>query len=490
MTDSNATFLGLDIGTSGLRALLVDVNGKPIGSAQSHYPSENPQTGWSEQNPSYWIEACKQVLTELTEKNTATMSKLAAIATSGHMHGATLLDKDGYVLRPCILWNDTRSHVEAAKLDSDPLFRAKSGNIVFPGFTAPKLAWLQANEPDIFAKIATVLLPKDYLNYWLTGKLVSEMSDAAGTSWLDVANRGWSPELVALSGIQMDQLPTLVEGTDVIGPILPNLAAEFQLSPTIKIVAGAADNAAAACGIGALTDGQGFVSLGTSGVLLAGQSFYSPSPATAVHTFCHAVPNTWYQMGVILSATDSLNWLSRIVGKTPKALAELMPNTLQKPTGLIFVPYLSGERTPHNDSAVRGAFIGLDIGTNHAEMVQAVFEGVAFALRDNLEALASTGTSLKEVFAIGGGAQSDYWLNVLATTLGLKLKVPKGKEFGAALGAARLAICGAASLCVADVMTSPKTAKVICPDAKLKADFDAAYEKYKAVYPALKRLDQ
>ncbi|MEJ6710540.1 MAG: xylulokinase [Amylibacter sp.] len=490
MTDSHTTFLGLDLGTSGLRALLVDVDGTPIASAQAHYESKNPQTGWSEQDPSCWIEACKQVLAKLIEKYSKEMSKLAAIATSGHMHGATLLDKDGHVLRPCILWNDTRSHLEASKLDSDPIFREKSGNIVFPGFTAPKLAWVQTNEPDIFAKTTTVLLPKDYLTYWLTGRLVSEMSDAAGTSWLDVENRDWSPELVTKSGMQMDQMPSLFEGTDVVGLILSDRASELQLNPTVKIVAGAADNAAAACGIGALTDGQGFVSLGTSGVLLAGQSTCSPSPETAVHTFCHAIPNTWYQMGVILSATDSLNWLSRIVRKTPSALAELMPDTLQKPTSLIFVPYLSGERTPHNDSAVRGAFIGLDIGTDHTQIVQAIFEGVAFALRDNLEALASTGTSLNDAFATGGGAQSEYWLNVLATTLGLKLKVPEGQEFGAALGAARLAICGATDRPVADVMPPPKTAKIIHPDTNLKPDFDAAYEKYKAVYPALKRLNQ
>ena len=490
MTDSHATFLGLDLGTSGLRALLVDLDGAPIGSAQAHYASQNPQTGWSEQDPSCWIEACKQVLAELIEKNPTAMSNLAAIATSGHMHGATLLDKDGQVLRPCILWNDTRSHQQAAQLDSDPNFREKSGNIVFPGFTAPKLAWVKNNEPDIFAKTATVLLPKDYLTYWLTGRLVSEMSDAAGTSWLDVKNRKWSPELVTQSGMQMDQMPTLLEGTDVIGPILSKRATELQLNPAVEIIAGAADNAAAACGIGALTDGQGFVSLGTSGVLLSGQSSCSPSPATAIHTFCHAIPNTWYQMGVILSATDSLNWLSRILGKTPKALAEMMPDKLNKPTNLIFVPYLSGERTPHNDAAVRGAFIGLDVGTDHAEMVQAVFEGVAFALRDNLAALTSTGTSLKEIFAIGGGAQSDYWLNVLATTLGLRLKIPNGKELGAALGAARLAICGATDRSVADVMTPPETAKIIHPDANLKPDFDVAYEKYKAIYPALKRLNQ
>lgn len=487
MTDSTATFLGLDLGTSGLRALLVTRDGTPVASAEASYPSDRPHPGWSEQDPTLWVNACKAVIAELQAQHTSEMANLQGIATAGHMHGATLLDADGTVLRPCILWNDTRSHVEAAALDTNPVFHDLSGNIVFPGFTAPKLAWVAKHELEVFAKTATVLLPKDYLTYWLTGERASEMSDAAGTSWLDVKNRAWSDDLLSASGMRRDQMPSLYEGTDVVGPLSADTAAALNLPQTVQVIAGAADNAAAACGIGALTDGQGFVSLGTSGVLLAGQSACNPLPASAVHTFCHAVPDTWYQMGVILSATDSLNWLADLLGSSPQDLSALMPTDLQAPTALTFLPYLSGERTPHNDSAVRGAFVGLDVSTSKADMVQALFEGVAFALRDNLAALEQTGTTLIEVFAIGGGAQSDYWLQTLATTLGLKLNIPDGQELGAAMGAARLAIVGATGAPVADVMTPPATARSIAPNAALKPKFDAAYEKYKALYPALKR---
>jgi xylulokinase len=488
MTESPSTFLGLDLGTSGLRALLVDINGALIGSAEASYPSEKPHLGWSEQDPANWIAACKSVIADLDALFPEQMRNLLGIATAGQMHGATLLDENGTVLRPCILWNDTRSHAEAADLDSKPSFREISGNIVFPGFTAPKLAWVKNNEPEVFAKTTTVLLPKDYLTYWLTGQFVTDMSDAAGTSWLNVSNRIWSDELVTQSGMAMDQMPRLLEGTDVVGTVSCEAAQILGLSDTVKVIAGAADNAAAACGIGALTDGQGFVSLGTSGVLLAGQSKCSPLPASAIHTFCHAVPDTWYQMGVILSATDSLNWLSSILGEPPQNLSDLMPQDLRAPSDLTFLPYLSGERTPHNDSTIRGAFIGLNTTTTHADMVQAVFEGVAFALRDSFEALQKTGTSLTEVFAIGGGAQSEYWLKVVSTTLGLNLNIPKGQEFGAALGAARLAICGATSTPVHQVMTPPETTRTIRPTELLKPKFDAAYNRYKALYPALKKV--
>lgn len=487
MTESVSTFLGLDLGTSGLRALLVDAGGTHIASAESHYSSDHPSAGWSEQDPTHWITAFSDVIEQLNTSHPSHLAALAGLATAGHMHGATLLDDAGTPLRPCILWNDTRSHEQAAALDSNPLFRDLSGNIVFPGFTAPKLAWVAEHEPAVFAKTATVVLPKDYLTYWLTGTLASDMSDAAGTSWLDVKNRRWSQDLLDQSGMTETQMPRLFEGTDVVGDILPNRAKALGLNANVKIIAGAADNAAAACGIGALTDGQGFVSLGTSGVLLAGQSACTPLPASAVHTFCHAVPETWYQMGVILSATDSLNWLSRMLNTPPSDLAALLPADLRAPTDLMFLPYLSGERTPHNDADMRGAFIGLDVSTTHTNMVQAVFEGVGFALMDCYAALAKTGTELSSVFAIGGGAQSDYWLNVIATTLGLDLKLPQGREFGAALGAARLAICGATGAAVADVMTAPETERTIHPNTELKPAFDVAYQRYAALYPALKK---
>ena len=270
------------------------------------------------------------------------------------MHGATILDEGDEVLRPCILWNDTRSHVEAAELDADPRFRQVTGNIVFPGFTAPKLAWVRKNEPDIFARVRWVLLPKDYLRLWLTGEHMSEMSDSAGTSWLDVGARRWSSELLAATELSERQMPTLVEGSEPAGRLRDELAARWGMAKGIVVAGGAGDNAASACGMGTVQPGQAFVSLGTSGVIFAANGSYLPNPQSAVHTFCHALPNTWHQMGVILSATDSLNWLSGVTGRSAGELTGELGDKLKAPGSVTFLPYLSGERTPHNDATIRG----------------------------------------------------------------------------------------------------------------------------------------
>lgn len=479
-------FIGLDLGTSGVRALLVRENGDVVASADSATPVSHPYPGWSEQNPADWLKACSAALNALRQSNPDDMAQLRAISLSGQMHGATLLDDAGEVLRPCMLWNDTRSHAQAARLDAMPEFRAISGNIVFPGFTAPKVLWVAENEPDIFRRITKVLLPKDYLSYWLTGNMISDMSDSAGTAWMDVGARQWSNVLLEKSGMRRDQMPDLIEGTALAGTLRPELARILQLPETVQIIAGGGDNAAAACGVGALRDGDGFVSLGTSGVLLAARAGFAASPASAVHTFCHAIPDAWYQMGVILAATDSLNWLSGIVGQTPAELTAALGPDITKPGTLTFLPYLSGERTPHNDSAIRGAFVGLDIATTRADMTRAVLEGVSFALRDNLEALRSTGANLTRLLAIGGGAQSRYWVELIATVLNLPIDLPQQGEFGAALGAARLAICGVTGADPADIMTKPAIAETILPRANLVAQYAISYRKYAALYPALK----
>jgi len=481
-------YLGLDLGTSGLRALLVDGSGEVVGDAQHAYPVDHPHSGWSEQNPAHWVDATRAVIGEIRARFGQQFAALKAIGLSGQMHGATLLNADGQVLRPCLLWNDTRAAPQAFDLDADPAFRDVSGNIVFPGFTAPKVKWVAENEPDLFGRVAKVLLPKDYLRYWLTGDYVSDMSDSAGTSWMDVGARCWSEDLLAKSGMRLDQMPTLVEGSQVTGTLHAKLAADWGVSPSVVVVGGGGDNAAAACGVGCFEEGDGFVSLGTSGVLLAGKSSFSPSPQAAVHTFCHAVPDAWYQMGVILAATDCLNWLSSILGPDPAHLSGLMADTIQGPGAVRFLPYLSGERTPHNDSRIRGAFLGLDVATGHAELTQAVLEGVAFALRDNLEALKGTGTNLNRVLAIGGGSNSSYWLQLIATVLNLPLDLPEKGEFGAALGAARLAIVGHTGASISSVMTRPKVARTIEPSVAQSAAYQAAYADYRALYPAIKAI--
>ena len=344
------------------------------------------------------------------------------------------------------------------------------------------------NEPEIFAKISKILLPKDYMNFWLTGNYVSDMSDAAGTSWLDCGAREWSPDLLSQSGMRQDQVPDLFEGSAPIGNLRSELAERWGVGRDVIVVGGGGDNAAAACGVGALREGDAFVSLGTSGVLLAAKDSFAPMPASAVHTFCHAVPNRWYQMGVILAATDSLNWLSQILDADAADLAGIVGTSINGPNNMQFLPYLSGERTPHNDSAIRGAMLNIDIASTRADMVQAVMEGVSFALRDNLEALKSTGTNLSRALGIGGGAQSEFWVELVATVLDIPIDLPEKGEFGAALGAARLAIVGKTGQDPQTVMTPPKVAKTILPRSELTAKYQLAYERYKLTYPALKAL--
>lgn len=479
------SFLGIDIGTSGLRALLMDSEGQVIGVAEHNYPTSHAAAGWSEQNPADWITALETAIIELRDTHAAFVD-LKGIGVAGHMHGAVLLDSDGNVLRPCIMWNDTRSAAEAHDLDAMPEFRAQSGNIVFPGFTAPKLEWLRTHEPEIYASTTKVLLPAGYLNHYLTGDAVADMSDSSGTSWLNVGARDWSETLLSSSHMRRDQMPRLVEGNAVAGTLKTEVAMRWGLGAGVVIAGGAGDNAAAACGLGVLEEGQGFVSLGTSGVLLLARDTYAPAPQTALHTFCHAVPNRWYQMGVMLSAADSLAWLSSITGTSPQALTTTLGEGLHPPSRVQFFPYLSGERTPHNDADIRAGFIGLGQDTTREDMTQAVLEGVCFALRDALEALKETGGNFTHLYAIGGGSASPYWLSLLATILQVPLHVPEGREFGAALGAARLGLSATSYLPIETIMSVVPTAQIVLPNADLVPTFDAAYARFRAGYPILK----
>ena len=477
-------YLGLDLGTSGLKGLVIDEGGAVRAEATQPLRLSRPRPGWSEQDPAEWIAATEGVLRALGRK--VDLGVVAGIGLSGQMHGATVLDAADKVLRPCILWNDTRAHVQAAKLDADPQFRAISGNIVFPGFTAPKIVWMAEEEPDLFARVARVLLPKDYLRLWLTGGHVAEMSDAAGTSWLDTGARDWSDDLLTATGLGRDQMPALVEGAAPSGGLRAALAQEFGLRAGIPVAGGAGDNAATAIGLGIARGGQGFVSLGTSGVLFAATDGYAPAPETAVHSFCHALPDTWHQMGVILAATDALNWFAGLAGTDP---AELTGNlgALRAPGRALFLPYLGGERTPLNDATIRAAFLGLEHATDRDAATRAVLEGVVFALRDCRDALAATGTQLETLIAAGGGARSDYWLSALATALDQPILVPQAGEYGAALGAARLGRMAATGE-GQDAMPLPPIAREITPDPALTDAFSAAHTRYRAAQSAIKEL--
>ncbi|MFO6464873.1 xylulokinase [Jannaschia sp. KMU-145] len=470
-------YLGLDLGTSSLKALLIDEAQRVVGEATAPLTVERPHPGWSEQHPDSWIAACRTVLAELGD-----LSGVRAIGLSGHMHGATLVGAEGRALRPCLLWNDTRAATEAEGMD-DAEARRVTGNIVFPGFTAPKVEWVRRHEPEVFAAADLVLLPKDYLRLWLTGEAWTDMSDASGTAWLDVGARDWSDDLLARSGLSRAHMPAATEGTGIAGRVSAACAAATGLPAGVPVAGGAGDNAAAAVGTGAVAPGQGFVSLGTSGVLFVSTARYAPDPASVVHSFCHAVPDTWHQMGVILSATDSLEWAARLTGRRA---AELTAGTLKAPDRTLFLPYLGGERTPHNDAAIRGTLTGIEHATDAAALGRAVMAGVGYALRDSLDALRVTGTPVDRLLAVGGGAASDHWLRMIATILDLPLEVPGDGAFGAALGACRLAMM--ADGADASVAATPAIARTVAPDPALTAAFADGHARFKAAYAPTRTL--
>ena len=476
-------YIGLDLGTSGLKGILMSDTQEVVAEATAPLTVQRPHEGWSEQSPNAWIAAAESVLDALSAHG---LGAVKGIGLSGHMHGATLLDASDQVLRPCILWNDSRSHAEAAELDDDPMFRRLTGNIVFPGFTAPKLMWVQKHERALWDKVAKVLLPKDYLRLWLTGDHVGEMSDAAGTAWLDTGARDWSDDLLTATGLTRDHMPRLVEGSQVSGTLRAGLAARWGLPAGVVVAGGGGDNAASGVGVGVVRAGEAFVSLGTSGVLFAANDGYQPDPATAVHTFCHALPGTWHQMGVILACTDALNWFAQLTGSDAASLTGDL-GALQAPGKTLFLPYLGGERTPLNSASVRGAFIGLEHATDRAAATRAILEGVTFAFRDCRDALAATGTRLESLLAVGGGSKSDYWLRAIATALNCPVQVPVAGDFGGAFGAARLALM-AATGAGAEVATLPAIARVIEPDAALKDAFDAGHARHLNAQSAIKGL--
>ena len=477
-------FIGLDLGTSHLKGIVIDDAQNVCAEASVSLSLMRPKNGWSEQNPQDWLDATENVMASLANK--VNLKKVNAIGLSGQMHGATLLDKNDNVLRPCILWNDTRSAEEASYLDSKTIFRNLTGNIVFPGFTAPKLAWVRKHEPNIFAKISKVLLPKDYLRLWLCGEYVAEMSDAAGTSWLDVKRRDWSDALLAETDLDRSQMPTLIEGCEISGVLKKTHASKWGLPHGVIIAGGGGDNAASAIGVGVVKAGDAFVSLGTSGVLFAASDEYQPDAASAVHTFCHALPNTWHQMGVILAATDAMNWFGQVLNSSAQEMTNDL-GVLKAPSKTLFLPYLGGERTPYNDAQIRASFINLDHNADRQAMIRAVIEGVAFAFRDCFDALSSTGTKINQLVAVGGGAKSEYWVQAIATTLGLPISIPVAGDYGGAFGAARLGMI-AYGINRYDVAISPKIKHIIEPVMSLHDDYLSALKSYRETYKVLKAI--
>lgn len=478
-------FLGLDLGTSAVKALLADGGGGVLASESVALEVNRPHQGWSEQDPDSWWQAADGAVRKLKGTHPKQLAAVTAIGLSGQMHGLTALDSTSNPLRPAILWNDTRSATQAAQLDrSHPEFRATGGNAVMPGFTAPKATWMAETEPDLFARTSMILLPKDYLRLRMTGEAVSEMSDASGTLWLDVAARDWSDRLLELCGLDRTQMPRLVEGSAASGTLRPDIARGWGMDGLPIVAGGGGDNAAAAVGLGTVTPGDSFLSLGTSGVVFTVTDSFAPATESGAHAFCHALPDSWHQMGVILAASDCVSWLCEVTGADVDTLMHDVAATDRAATNLMFHPYLSGERTPHNDANARGGFFGLARDHGRGDMMRAVLQGVAFAIADATAVLCEAGAAPTRLLATGGGAKNPLWLSYIASVTNLPIDMPADGDFGAALGAARLAMI-ANGADIADVCREPAIEMTIDPDPDLGAALGPACARWRRIYHAL-----
>ena len=438
-------YIGIDLGTSGVKTILIDYNQDILATAHSTLTVQSPQDGFNEQDPNSWIKATEICLTELKKQKSKEFSNTTSIGISGHMHGATIIDNQGKVIRPCILWNDTRAFKECEEFENQDFdVRNISGNIAMPGFTAPKINWLIKNESENFKKIFKVLLPKDYLRYYLTGEFFSDMSDASGTLWMDIMKRQWSEQLLAISKLNINHMPKLVEGNQEAGMLSSKLKEKFNFNKNVIVVGGAGDNAASAAGLGVVEENQSFISLGTSGVFFTPTSNFLMNTKDAVHSFCHCLPNKWHLMSVMLSASNCLDWICSLTGNN---IADALKNIENYSSNLenifnapYFLPYLSGERTPHNDPHARGSFHYLKTTTDKSAMQYAVLEGISFGIFDGFNSIQSVNQKFDDIFVVGGGSKSSYWLNLLSSILNRKLSICEQSEFGAALGVARLAM--------------------------------------------------
>lgn len=476
-------FLGIDLGTSAVKVVLLDEQDRIADQASAPLGVRRPHPLWSEQDPSTWWRACDAAVRELSTRHD--LSSVLGIGLSGQMHGATLLDERDQPLRPAILWNDGRSEAECLELEAFPGFRRISGNLAMPGFTAPKLLWVRRNEPEIFSRTRRVLLPKDMLRLQMTGGHATDCSDAAGTLWLDVANRCWSEDLLEATGLSLDAMPELFEGTEISGTLRPEVASAWGMN-RVPVAAGAGDQAAGAIGAGVVRPGSASLSLGTSGVLFVASDAHRANPDRAVHAFCHALPRVWHQMSVLLSAASCLTWVTRLVGASDEASLIAEVESVNRPAdSLVFLPYLSGERTPHNDPQATGVFVGLDHETDRADLTRAVLEGVAFAFADAQAALVASGTEIDEVSVIGGGARSALWGKILSSTLDRPLCYRDGGEVGPALGAARLGRMSVTQEDAEAVCTAPGLVFEVEPDDLLRDYALSRLDRFRDLYARL-----
>ena len=484
-------FIGIDLGTSAVKLLLVDETGAIQNEVSREYPLSFPQPGWSEQRPEDWWEAVCSGLRELTQGVGA--EAVAGIGCGGQMHGLVALDGEDRVIRPAILWNDGRTGEEVEYLNGvigKEKLSALTANIAFAGFTAPKLLWMKKHEPENFARIRKIMLPKDYVNYRLTGVHCCDYSDASGMLLLDVANKRWSREMLDICELSEDQMPKLFESSEAVGTLKPETAAELGRPETVKVVAGAGDNAAAAVGTGVVGEGGCNISLGTSGTVFISSKRFGVDPNNALHAFAHA-DGGWHLMGCMLSAASCNKWLCDDILKTTDYAAEQKDITDDKlgANHVFFLPYLMGERSPINDVNARGCFIGMTMDSSRADLVQAVLEGVAFAIRDSFEVAKSLGLDIPRSRICGGGAKSPLWRRIFANVLGIPLDMVKTEQ-GPGYGGAMLAMVGcglfpsvqAAAEALVEIASSTE------PEPELAARYEEQYRKFRKIYPAVKNL--
>ncbi len=490
MASSTSTYLGIDLGTTALKCLITDHKQRVVGLAEVPLPITRPQPGWSEQAPQEWWLALGKACKILRARNRKDWGRIAAIGLSGQMHGAVVLNAKGEVLRPAILWNDGRAGAEAA------LFNGKFSDIgqiagvaAVAGFTAPKLLWLQAHEPRIFKQLAMVLAPKDFLRFRMSGEFITDPCDASGMSLLDVGQRKWSTSLVEAAGIRLENLPRIDEGPRASAHLHKSAAEFLGLSPGLAIAAGAGDAAASAIGIGAINDGDGFISLGTSAQYFVTTKSFRPRPQQMIQALGHGLPDLWYQVAALLNGASPLSWLNGILpGGTIQKLLQRTQRRYGGPGRLLFLPYLNGERTPHNDPAARAAFHGLHAGTTQEDLALAVLEGVALSLADCQDVLEQGGTRVAELLVVGGGTRSAFWMQLLANVLNRRITIPKGSDVGAAFGAARLARLSVTAEAIAEVCSKPKALMRLEPDQKLSKAYADRLGDFRALYGALKGI--
>ena len=483
------TYIGIDLGTSSVKLLLVAESGEILATHSEKYPISYPQSGWSEQNPEDWLDAVKRGVGNLLDGHNH--SNVKGISFGGQMHGLVVLDKNDNVIRPCILWNDGRTEKQTEYLN-EVIGKEKlselTANIAFAGFTAPKILWIKENEPENFAKISKIMLPKDYIAYMLTGNHCTDLSDASGMLLLDVENKRWSEEMCNICSVKPEWLPTLYESYEAVGTLKAEYAELWELSENVTVAAGAGDNAAAAIGTGIVGHGGCNISLGTSGTVFISQDNFSVDNKNALHSFCHA-NGKYHLIGCILSAASCNEWWMNILDTTDYRKEQEELDSLLGKNEVFFLPYLMGERSPHNDVNAKGAFIGLRPTVSRGHMTLAVMEGVAFALKDCVEIAKQSGIDIPSTRICGGGAKSKLWKQIIANVLGIPVEVPSIEE-GPSYGGAMLAMiaCGAYENVQKAAESILSVSEVVYPDRELTALYAEKYEKFIKLYPALKEV--